>query len=114
MIHSAIARGHARRAGQRGVTGFIALSIAVSAVAPLEAQQFPTSPPPPAPPRPATLPPFQEAVLANGVRVVLVENHQNPVIAFRLAIPAGGLYDAKEKTGTASLVATLLLSLIHI
>ncbi len=108
MIHSANARGHARRAGQRGVTGFIALSIAVSAVAPLEAQQFPTSPPPPAPLRPATLPPFQEAVLANGVRVVLVENHQNPVIAFRLAIPAGGLYDAKEKTGTASLVATLL------
>jgi len=74
----------------------------------LGAQSYPTTPPAPAPLKPATLPPFQETVLANGVRIVLVENHSNPVIAFRLAIPAGGLYDPKDKIGVASLVATLL------
>ncbi len=72
------------------------------------AQTYPTTPPAPAPVRPATLPAFQETVLANGVRVVLVENHRNPVIAFRLAIPAGGIFDPKGKAGTASLAASLL------
>jgi zinc protease len=72
------------------------------------AQTYPTTAPAPAPVKPAALPPFQETTLTNGVRVVLVENHQNPVIAFRLAIPAGDAYDPKDKSGTASIVATLL------
>ncbi len=92
----------ARMAMSLTVPAMLSMSVA------LGAQQYPTTPPPPAPLKPATLPPFQEAVLANGVRVVLVENHQNPVIAFRLAIPAGGIYDAKDKAGTSSLVASLL------
>ncbi len=84
------------------------LACLAPAVAPLSAQTYPTTPPAPAAVKPAALPPFQEAVLANGVRVVLVENHRNPVVAFRLAIQAGGNYDATEKAGTASMVATLL------
>ncbi len=87
--------------------GLASIGLALSA-APALAQGYPTTPPAPAPVKPATLPPFQETVLANGVRVVLVENHRNPVVAFRLAIPAGGIYDAKDKAGTASLVAALL------
>lgn len=88
------------------LTGVLAMSMTVSAT--LSAQDYPTAPPAPLPLKAATLPPFQETVLANGVRVVLVENHANPVIAFRLAIPAGGLYDPKGKAGTASLIASLL------
>ena len=84
------------------------LAITPLVAAPLLAQGYPTSPPAAAPVKPAALPPFQEAVLPNGVRLVLVENHRNPVVAFRLAIPAGGNYDASDKAGTASLVATLL------
>ncbi len=98
----------------KSTLALVALSATLSAslsaawFAPLGAQEYPTRPPAPAPVKPATLPPFQEAVLANGVRVVLVENHTNPVVAFRLAIPAGGIYDAKDKAGTAGLLASLL------
>ncbi len=70
--------------------------------------QFPTKPPAPAPIKPASLPPFQEAVLANGVRVVLVEDHRSPVVAFRLALRAGSVHDPKGKTGLSSMVARLL------
>jgi len=85
-----------------------AVSLAPLAATPLLAQGYPTSAPPAAAVKPAALPPFQEALLPNGVRLVLVENHKNPVVAFRLAIPAGGNYDVPAKAGTASLVATLL------
>lgn len=67
-----------------------------------------TPPPSPMPLKTAALPPFQEATLANGVRVVLVESHQNPTVAFRLALPAGDAYDPEGKKGTASMVAGLL------
>ena len=75
---------------------------------PLGAQQYPTTPPAPSAVKPAALPPFQEATLSNGVRVVLVEDHRTPSLAFSLAMPAGDLYDPKEKAGTAGLVASLL------
>ncbi len=88
------------------LTGVVAMSMAVTAS--LSAQAYPTTPPTPAPLKATTLPPFQETVLANGVRVVLVESHTNPVIAFRLALPAGSLYDPADKAGTSSLVASLL------
>ena len=77
-------------------------------VAPLASAQQPTRPPAPAAVKPAQFPPFQEAVLANGLRVVLVENHRDPVVAFRLVLPAGKLFDAKGKEGTADVVASLL------
>lgn len=70
--------------------------------------QYPTSPPAPAAVKPASLPPFQEAVLANGVRVVLVENHANPVVAFRLVLTAGSIHDPKGKSGLSAMVAQLL------
>ncbi len=99
-----------RRVASTTTTVAATVAVAVSTVASTAAyaQTYPTTAPAAAPVKPATLPPFQEAVLANGVRVVLVENHRNPVIAFRLAIPAGDLYDPKDKAGTASLVSTLL------
>ncbi|MCC6244711.1 MAG: insulinase family protein [Gemmatimonadaceae bacterium] len=70
--------------------------------------QAPTTAPAPLPLRPATMPPFQEATLANGVRVVLVENHRTPLVVFRLALPAGTAFDPVGKTGTATMVASLL------
>ena len=81
-----------------------ALGLAALIHAPTLAAQgtYPTQPPAPMPLKPAALPPFQETTLANGVRVVLVENHRNPTIAYRLALPAGDAYDPKGKTGTAT------------
>ncbi len=84
-----------------------ALGSALS-VSSLHAQQFPTSPPAPAPLKPASLPAFQEATLENGVKLVLVENHQNPVIAFRLTMPAGGIYDPADRAGMSTGLASLL------
>jgi zinc protease len=70
--------------------------------------QYPTQPPAPAPVKPAAFPPFQEVVLPNGLRVVLVESHRDPVVAFRLALPAGRAYTAAGNEGAADMVATLL------
>ncbi len=80
----------------------------IVALAPQARAQYPTTPPPAAAVQPAQLPPFQEAVLANGLRVVLVENHRDPVIAFRLVLPAGRLYEPKGKEGISEIAAGLL------
>ncbi len=85
-----------------------ALLLAAAPLAGTLSAQQPTRPPAPAPVKPAQFPPFQETVLSNGLRVVLVENHRDPVVAFRLVVPAGKLFDAKGKEGTADMVASLL------
>jgi zinc protease len=72
------------------------------------AAQYPTSPPPPAPLRPAQFPPFQEATLPSGLRIVLVENHEQPVVSLSLSMPAGDRYVQPGKEGLADLVAQLL------
>ncbi len=85
--------------------------IALAALFPVytaSAQSYPSQPPAPAPIKPASLPPFQEATLSNGVRVVLVESHRNPTVAFRLVVAAGDAYDPANKTGTATMLASLL------
>lgn len=91
----------------RFVVSALALA-AAAAPAATAAAQFPTRPPAPAPVRPAAFPPFQEATLSNGVRVVLVENHRDPIVAFRLALPAGDAYAPAGKEGLADMVASLL------
>ena len=53
---------------------------------------YPTKPPAAAPVKPAQFPPFQETTLANGLRVVLVENHKLPVLSLSLSFPAGISY----------------------
>ena len=70
--------------------------------------QAPTSPPPAAPVRPAALPPFQEAVLPNGLRLLVVESHEQPVVSMSLSFPAGGRYDPAGREGLADMVAGLL------
>jgi zinc protease len=90
---------------------FGALGLAALIYTPALAAQgstYPTQPPAPMPLKPAALPPFQETTLANGVRVLLVENHRNPTVAYRLALPAGDIYDPTGKTGTATMMAGLL------
>jgi zinc protease len=84
---------------------FLALAALLSSPA---AAQYPTTPPPAAPVTPARFPPFQEAVLSNGIRLVLVENHAQPVLSISLTLPAGGVYDPAGKEGVASLTAQLL------
>ena len=69
---------------------------------------FPPKPPAPAPLAPVRFPPFQQVTLANGMTLLVVENHEQPVISVNLSFPAGSIYDPAGKEGTAELVATLL------
>jgi len=87
----------------------ILLTLALAAITgPLAAQDFPTKPPAPMPVKAAQFPPFQEAVLPNGMRLLVVENHKLPVISVQLAFAAGGTSDPDGKVGMADMVATLL------
>jgi len=52
--------------------------------------------------------PIQEAKLDNGVRVLLMEAHNVPMLAMKLVMPAGSRFDAHGKGGTASLLAGML------
>ncbi len=99
----------ARPRARRAALAAALLAAAAPALLPAAAAaQYPTTPPPAAPVRPAEFPPFQEATLANGVRVVLVESHRDPVVAFRLTLPAGNAYVPAGKEGLAGMVAQLL------
>lgn len=54
------------------------------------------------------LPQIQKATLSNGLNILLVENHELPVIAFNLVIQTGSAADPLDKPGIASMTADLL------
>ena len=70
--------------------------------------QLPAKPPAPGPVKPAAIPAFQEATLANGLRLMLVESKRQPVVSLALMLPAGDAYDPAGKEGLASVVAQVL------
>jgi len=87
----------------------LAAVLSTTAADRLSAQDsFPPKPPPPAPLAPVRFPPFQQVTLPNGMTLLLVENHEQPVVSVNLSFPAGSIYDPAGKEGTAELVATLL------
>jgi zinc protease len=74
----------------------------------MAAQAFPATPPTPARLSPVKFPPFQEATLPNGLALVVVEHHAQPVLSVSLAWRAGAASDPAGKEGLADLVAELL------
>jgi zinc protease len=58
--------------------------------------------------RPVSFPPYEIRTLANGMQVMVVMHHEQPVVSVRLLARAGGAYDPPGKHGVASLVASLL------
>ncbi len=54
------------------------------------------------------LPKPQEAVLSNGMRVSLLEDHKLPTFSMQLWFNGGGLADPPEKRGLSMLTASLL------
>jgi len=54
------------------------------------------------------VPAIEEAKLENGVRVLLMEAHNVPMVAMKLVMPAGSRFDESEKAGTATLLAGML------
>ncbi|MGQ9819674.1 MAG: M16 family metallopeptidase [Candidatus Kapaibacteriales bacterium] len=66
-----------------------------------------TKKPEPLPSKDFVFPKFQEAKLENGMKVYIIEDHEQPTFSFRILIPGGSLLD-KEKPGLAELTAEML------
>jgi len=54
------------------------------------------------------LPPIRKATLDNGLKVIVIEHHELPVVAFRLVIKSGSSVDPPGKAGLADFTARLL------
>jgi zinc protease len=80
----------------------------LAAPAALAAQQFPATPPAPAPLVTAALPTAQEALLPNGLRLVVLPRPRQPIVSLTLLIPAGSAFDPPDREGMADLMAGLL------
>ena len=88
-----------------------ALAVFVLAVVPapgLPAQGFPTTAPKPARLAPVRFPPFKETTLPNGLALVVIEHHEQPVVSVSLAFRAGAITDPAGKEGLSELTAELL------
>jgi zinc protease len=67
-----------------------------------------TTPPPLGPPPKIALPPIHESQLPNGMRVLVVERHEIPLVDAVLVVGAGPEADPPDKPGVATLVASML------
>jgi len=56
-----------------------------------------------------TLPKPKQGDLANGIHLMVLEDHRTPQVAYQLIIPgAGGYFDAPGSSGVASITATMM------
>ncbi|HKI59811.1 MAG TPA: pitrilysin family protein [Mariprofundaceae bacterium] len=54
------------------------------------------------------VPPIQEQQLNNGLRILLMEAHNVPMVSMQLSMAGGSRFDPKNKGGTAMLLAEML------
>jgi len=69
---------------------------------------IPTTPPELGAVRPLTPPPVVERTLPNGLRLLIVEHHELPLVDAVLVIRSGGEADPANRLGLATLTASLL------
>jgi predicted Zn-dependent peptidase len=84
------------------------LATGLAVYAPALLAQFPSEPPQPGPVVAFPLVPPKEVLLANGLRLLVVEQPRQPVISITLSMPAGTAFDPKDKEGTADLLGRLI------
>src|SRR5690242_10163754 len=92
-------------------SSFASLRLCVSIlffVALVNAQTPQATPPPPAPPRSGTFPKPVEQTLPNGLRVIVIERRETPLVSAQLLIKNGGEVDPPELAGLADMTANLL------
>ena len=77
-------------------------------LAAVDAQTPQATPPPPAAPRSVAFPKPVEQTLANGLRVIVIERRESPLITAQLLIENGGEVDPPELAGLADMTANLL------
>jgi zinc protease len=71
-------------------------------------EMFRSQAPAPLPPRPIIIPAPRETVLANGLTIVVVEDHRLPLVNYRLAFRVGTAFDPPQIPGLTDLLAGLL------
>jgi zinc protease len=87
----------------------VAAAVLVPAAAHGQVKNWPSeSPPLPLPARDVTFPPYQIKSLPNGLKVVVVLHHEQPIVSLRLLVRAGSAADPHGREGLASLLASLL------
>jgi len=69
---------------------------------------FRATAPPPGPPRPYHFPQVTRKTLANGLRILVAENHAAPLVALRALVRSGADHDTAALAGLASLASDLL------
>src|SRR3954468_11306818 len=90
----------------RALMAFTALSLLSI---PLRAQVVDrTKPPELGPPPRVSLPPILTRQLPNGLKLMIVEQHELPLADFVLLVGSGGTADPTPKTGVANLTASVL------
>jgi predicted Zn-dependent peptidase len=83
--------------------------LAIAVVSPVAAQQPDRSGPPPlGEPPTLDLPPIQDFALDNGLRVMLMEKHQVPVVQLTVLVGVGTANDPADRVGLASMVGDML------
>lgn len=82
---------------------------APGAAAPIERGAWPAEGPPrPLVARDVAFPPYEIRTLPNGLQVVAVLHHEQPVVSMRMIVRAGSALDPKDKLGMAEMTASLL------
>lgn len=66
------------------------------------------TPPPPAAPRAVNIPKPVEHTLKNGLRVIVIEDHDMPLLSAQLLVKNGGEVDPSTLSGLADMTASLL------
>jgi zinc protease len=75
----------------------------------LQVRNWPTeNPPRPLSAHDIKFPPYELQILPNGLQVVAVLHHEQPVVSMRLIVRSGSAADPKGKLGLAHVVASLL------
>ena len=92
---------------RRALAATAVLGVLFTLPAPARAQ-YPTQPPAPTALRPVRFPPFVTARLPNGMDLLVVERHQQPVVTVTLAFAGGAMYQPEDKVGLSDVVAELL------
>lgn len=88
-----------------GVFGIIVVqSAAIAQNAPVDRSHVPSLGPPPK----VSLPPITTRELPNGLKLMIVEQHELPLADFVLVVSSGGTVDPAGKPGIANLTAAML------
>jgi zinc protease len=87
----------------------MAAVVALPAVAGAQVASWPSEhPPQPLAARDVKFPPYEIRTLSNGLQVVVVQHHEQPIVTLRMLIRAGAASDPSTKQGVAVLTAALL------